>query len=237
MFPELEKFSGKPGLMANPIHEHELFHDGFEELTAYVANTKPAEYRWKGPGGMKSIIDSFSKPLTDHLYAEIDVFLALEGLDETGLRKIWAEAEKIAQQSSKLSEVIVRVHVSCRTRSDALSLQLLTCRDLAVRCLPSGAGMLGQDLRGRRGFPASAFRDALHGEVLVWCWERCVALSALRLLGQAATLGVRTGCEIVGRRMIMSRYCMPGLSRRLGLVSWIDGESWIRSRVIFSVRY
>ncbi|KAI1337119.1 hypothetical protein F5Y15DRAFT_408213 [Xylariaceae sp. FL0016] len=102
IFPEIEKFSGKPGLMSDPKHQHELFHDGMERLAAYSATAKPEEYRWEGQGGMKEIVDSFSKNLTDHLYAEIEVFLAMRDLDSDGLRKTWDQAEKIAQQTGNL---------------------------------------------------------------------------------------------------------------------------------------
>lgn len=108
IFPEIEKFSGKPGLMSDPKHQHELFHDGMEKLLAYSSPgaTKPQEYRWDGQGGMKAIIDSFSSRLTDHLYAEVDVFLTLNDLDSVGLKKVWDEGENIAKQSGNLAMLV-----------------------------------------------------------------------------------------------------------------------------------
>ncbi|KAK5988011.1 hypothetical protein PT974_12147 [Cladobotryum mycophilum] len=103
VFPEIEKFSGKPGLMDDPKHQHELFHGGMERLLAYASATKPEEYRWEGTGGMKEIIDSFSKQLTDHLYAEIDTFLGMGDLDGAKLKETWSRVEKIAQQSGNLA--------------------------------------------------------------------------------------------------------------------------------------
>ncbi|KAI0882619.1 uncharacterized protein GGS22DRAFT_169896 [Annulohypoxylon maeteangense] len=102
IFPEIEKFSGKPGLLDGPKNQHELFHGGIERLLAYASTTTPEEYRWEGVGGMKEIIDSFSKHLTDHLYAEIDVCLGMKALDSAGLKKTWDQAEKVAQQSGNL---------------------------------------------------------------------------------------------------------------------------------------
>ncbi|KAI0383580.1 hypothetical protein F5Y04DRAFT_278761 [Hypomontagnella monticulosa] len=96
LFPEIEKFSGKPGLMHDPKHEHELFHDGMEQLMTYTSTTKPQEYRWER---MKEIIDSFSEPLTNHLHAEIDVFLALKDVDSKGLAKIWSQGETLLKQT------------------------------------------------------------------------------------------------------------------------------------------
>ncbi|KAI2603747.1 hypothetical protein GGR54DRAFT_633623 [Hypoxylon sp. NC1633] len=102
IFPELSKFSGNPGLMDDPHHQHELFHGGMERLLAYSSATKPEEHRWEGPGGMKEIIDSFSKHLTDHLYAEIDVFLGLKDFDSLGLKKIWDQSEEVAKQTGNI---------------------------------------------------------------------------------------------------------------------------------------
>ncbi|KAK7744646.1 hypothetical protein SLS53_003533 [Cytospora paraplurivora] len=103
IFPEIEKFSGKPGFMDDPKHQHEAFHGGLERLLAYTQSTKPQDYHWDGPGGMKEIVDPFSEPLMHHLYAEIDVFLAMKDLDSTGLRKTWEKGEEIAKQSGNLS--------------------------------------------------------------------------------------------------------------------------------------
>lgn len=62
IFPEIEKFT-KAGFMHDPQHQHTLFHDGLERLLAYTKATtlQPQEYHWDGPGGMKEILDSFSK--------------------------------------------------------------------------------------------------------------------------------------------------------------------------------
>lgn len=106
IFPKIETFTGRPRLLDGPKHEHELFHDGLETLLEYASATTPDEYRWEGPSGMKAIIDSFSKPLADHLYAEIDVFLGMESFDSAGLKAIWAEAENLAKQTGNLGMLV-----------------------------------------------------------------------------------------------------------------------------------
>ena len=108
MFPGIDKFTGRQGFMDHLRHQHDLFHDGMEALQEYASNTKPDDYRWEGPGGMKAIIDSFSKHLVDHLYAEVDVFLGMTDVDGAELKKIWAEAEKIAQQQGNLAMLVSR---------------------------------------------------------------------------------------------------------------------------------
>lgn len=109
MFPGIEKLAGQPGLMDDPKHQHNLFHDGMEALLEYASVTMPENYRWEGPDGMKAILDSFSKHMTDHLYAEIDIFLGMENLDSDGLKEVWVEAETQAKASGNLS-VLVSYH-------------------------------------------------------------------------------------------------------------------------------
>lgn len=111
MFPDLKKFSGNPSLMDEAQHQHELFHDGLERLLAYCSTTKPEEYRWEGSGGMKEIIDSFSKHLTDHLYAEIDEFLNMKDLDDVGLRKTWDRAEDVAKQTGNIGMLVSPAYI------------------------------------------------------------------------------------------------------------------------------
>ncbi|KAL2108822.1 hypothetical protein VUR80DRAFT_3327 [Thermomyces stellatus] len=103
IFPEIERVSNRPGLMDDPKHQHELFHDGLEALLKYASDTPPGDYRWEHPGGMKAIIDSFSKHLTDHLYDEIDVLLGMSDVDSVELRDTWAKAEKIAKQTGNVA--------------------------------------------------------------------------------------------------------------------------------------
>lgn len=119
IFPDIEKFVGKPGFMDGPKLQHELFHDGLERLLKYVSITTPNEYRWEGRTGMKEIFDSFSKPLTDHLYAEIDVFLSMDHLNGAELKKTWTKAEDVAKQSGNLAMLVSR-------RSYVLRSQVLT---------------------------------------------------------------------------------------------------------------
>ncbi|KAK5632362.1 hypothetical protein RRF57_008076 [Xylaria bambusicola] len=102
IFPEMDKFSGKPGLMDEPRHQHELFQAGLTNLESYSINTKPEKFEWKGAQGMEHIIDSFSEDLTGHLYGEIEVLLTLSDLDSEEFKKTWLKAETIAKQSGNL---------------------------------------------------------------------------------------------------------------------------------------
>lgn len=110
IFPELDAFAGVPGLMDDPKHQHALFHDGLIKLLTYAETTQsdPKKYSWGGEGGMKAIIDEFSKPLIDHLYDEINVFLSLKNLDSEGLRKTVQRGDDAAKKHGSLSAILVR---------------------------------------------------------------------------------------------------------------------------------
>ncbi|KAI0146231.1 hypothetical protein GGR57DRAFT_290156 [Xylariaceae sp. FL1272] len=98
IFPEMTKFSGDPNLLEGPLHQHSLFQDGVDALLTYVTTTRPESYRWDG--GMRDVVDSFSKHLTDHLYDEIDTFLGLGHLDSEGYRKLWIGVHAAASESA-----------------------------------------------------------------------------------------------------------------------------------------
>lgn len=106
IFPEIEKFTGRPGMMEGPRDQHDLFHPGMDRLLAYAEATKPDAYRWSGEGGMDEIIQSFAKHLTDHLYAEIDVFLGMKDVDSAGLRNTWDRAETVAKQTGNIGMLV-----------------------------------------------------------------------------------------------------------------------------------
>ncbi|KAL2014834.1 hypothetical protein VTN00DRAFT_2359 [Thermoascus crustaceus] len=101
MFPDIEAFTGQPGIMDGPKGQHEEFTPGLDRLLRYAQEMPPEEYRWEGPGGMKEIIDGFAPSLTKHLYEEIDVFLGMGNLDSAGLRRCWDEAEEVAKAKGK----------------------------------------------------------------------------------------------------------------------------------------
>jgi hemerythrin-like domain-containing protein len=108
MFPLIEKLANQPGLMSNPKHQHEEFHDGLVKLQEYAVRCGKCveEYRWSD---MKGSIDSFAPSLIKHLTEEIDVVLDLEKTcDSEGLRKVWEEAEAVAKANGNLGMLVSR---------------------------------------------------------------------------------------------------------------------------------
>jgi hypothetical protein len=106
MFPEIESFTGIPGIMDGPRHQHEEFHDGLNHLLQYTEEKKPEDYRWEGEGSMKAIIDTFAQSLTKHLYEEINTILGLKDYESDGLRKCWNKAEEVAKGKGKLDMLV-----------------------------------------------------------------------------------------------------------------------------------
>ena len=110
LFPDIEKFAGKPGLMQHPTDQHHGFTPGLHKLQAYVQNTAPEKYRWEGDGGMKAIIDDFAPSMMQHLYDEIDTFLSLSWMDSKGLRECCNTAKKAAKAAGGL-DMLVSQHL------------------------------------------------------------------------------------------------------------------------------
>jgi hemerythrin-like domain-containing protein len=108
-FPEMNKASGNETLMEDPKNQHAVFHDGLDRLLEYTKATKPEDYRWEGPGGLKAIVDEIGQPLVDHLRDEIEHLLKLDFLNENELRKTWLKVEEMAKKAgdkSMLSDII-----------------------------------------------------------------------------------------------------------------------------------
>lgn len=133
IFPEMERLTGDSAVMDDPKHQHEQFHSGLEKLLAYASATSAEDYRWEGDRGMRSIMDSFSGELTDHLYAEINVLLGLEHVDSGELRKSWDKAEGVAKQTGNLG-MLVGQGVECTLLSHFLD-DLMSLLKLANSCL------------------------------------------------------------------------------------------------------
>lgn len=110
IFPELEKFTGKPSLMDTALHQHEAFQQGMHRLLTYSSTTEPEKYTWSSEGGMKEIIDSFSHELISHLNDEIETFLSFKDLDSGGLRACWDRGEDYAKKTGNISMMVSPSH-------------------------------------------------------------------------------------------------------------------------------
>jgi hemerythrin-like domain-containing protein len=151
IFPEIEKFSGKPSLLDDSKHQ-------YKRLLAYTQATNPQDYRWDGSEGMEKIIDSFSKDLIDHLHAEVEVFLAMKDLDSAGLSKTWDQGTAIAKKAANLSMLVscsVVIPEEWIDSNNNMLIYTLTMRStisslsyLELPTRPTKAGMSSRHYRG-----------------------------------------------------------------------------------------
>ena len=79
-FPSIEAISGIEGLMNQNVEQHRAFTPGFERFEEYCRTCPPAEYDGQK---LKSLVEGFAEPLTQHLYDEIDTLRALDKYDST----------------------------------------------------------------------------------------------------------------------------------------------------------
>lgn len=91
VFPRFEKASGLTGVMEENVKQHELFHDGVDELLSYATKTAPENYDGKE---VVRIIDGFGHVLREHLNDEIPTLLSLGRFDGKAIKEAWEEALK-----------------------------------------------------------------------------------------------------------------------------------------------
>lgn len=94
LFPSIEKFTKKPGLMEGNRQQHEVFTPGLNRFLEYAQNTTPKRYSFKT---LKEIVDNFAPPLLKHLVDEINTLLGLEEYDSKELMKLWLDTERVAK--------------------------------------------------------------------------------------------------------------------------------------------
>lgn len=80
VFPEIEKMTGVPGLMAANVSQHEAFSSGLHEYTEFLTKVQRQEEAYAGEK-LKGIIDSFMPVLRQHLSDEIETLLRLRDYD------------------------------------------------------------------------------------------------------------------------------------------------------------
>jgi len=106
-FPDIEKATGKKGIMAANVQQHEAFHDGLEAWGAYMKDlheNDPSKF-----SGTKcvALMDEFTVPLAQHLADEIPTLLSLSAygdkLDLVAMMK--KEGETVMASMSKTEQL------------------------------------------------------------------------------------------------------------------------------------
>ena len=79
LFPAIEEAANQPGLLAENLEGHKLFHDGLQELDKYLQSVaaEPSDF---SSARLLSLIDGFAPALHDHLASEIPTILNLRNI-------------------------------------------------------------------------------------------------------------------------------------------------------------
>ena len=104
LFPALAKLSDAAKvLVEGPVEQHAALHGGLVSLQQYITTSldHPENYRWDK---LRSVIDSFTPSLLDHLNTEPYLLLELErDCESAAVEKCMVETEKTAVNDVSLS--------------------------------------------------------------------------------------------------------------------------------------
>jgi hemerythrin-like domain-containing protein len=88
-FPDIEAATGKKGIMEVNVHQHEAFHDGLHAWGAWLNHLNDTDPSKFSATKCIELMDSFARPLSQHLADEIPTLLSLsvfgDSLDAKGL--------------------------------------------------------------------------------------------------------------------------------------------------------
>ncbi len=90
-FPTIEQISNAPGIMQHNIEQHRAFTPGFDLFQAYARTCPPKDYDGQK---LRSLIEAFAEPLTQHLHDEIETLRALDVYDSGRVRHAYQRLEK-----------------------------------------------------------------------------------------------------------------------------------------------
>ena len=90
-FPSIEEITNVPGLMARNVEQHQAFTPGFERFQEYVQTCRPPDYDGQK---LKTLVEGFAEPLTQHLYDEIETLRGLDKYDSKRIKQAYQRLEK-----------------------------------------------------------------------------------------------------------------------------------------------
>jgi hemerythrin-like domain-containing protein len=97
-FPDLEKLTGKVGIMDGNIEQHQAFEPGLIVVGKYATETLPQNYDAEH---LRAIIDSFAPILAEHLHDEIDTLMGLKEYPSASLMKAWQRSGDYAKSTGE----------------------------------------------------------------------------------------------------------------------------------------
>lgn len=108
-FPSIELISGVQGIMEQNIEQHRAFTPGFDLFHEYSRTCVPEDYDGRK---IRSLIEDFAEPLTQHLHDEIKTLRALDKYDSGRVRQAYQRLEKILMATDNVRRTLIdkRVH-------------------------------------------------------------------------------------------------------------------------------
>jgi hypothetical protein len=102
VFSQIETICGAPGIMQTNRDQHDAFHPGLDEYTAYLKGVVAGSDEYDG-ARLRRIIDGFMPVLTEHLHDEIET---LKGLRAHEDKTDWGKftEELVAEIMKKAAE-------------------------------------------------------------------------------------------------------------------------------------
>jgi hemerythrin-like domain-containing protein len=93
LFPDVEEYSGKKGLMEGNKNQHHEFYPGLHAFRDYCQHTKLEDFK---PDVLLQIMVDFAPIFRRHLTDEVQTLLELREYDSADLMRIWKKTEKHA---------------------------------------------------------------------------------------------------------------------------------------------
>jgi len=90
-FPSIELISDVKGIMERNIEQHRAFTPGFDLFQEYSRTCLPRDYDGRK---IRSLIEAFAEPLTQHLHDEIETLRGLDVYDSGRIRQAYQRLEK-----------------------------------------------------------------------------------------------------------------------------------------------
>ena len=99
-FPNIELITNSKGLMERNVEQHRAFTPGFDAFHEYSRTCRAEDYDGQK---LRSLIEAFAEPLTQHLHEEIDTLRALDRYDSGRIRQAYRRFEKLMMDTDNVS--------------------------------------------------------------------------------------------------------------------------------------
>lgn len=102
-FPHVEQIANVPGVMQQNVEQHRAFTPGFGRFQEYARACAPERFDGRE---VRSLIEAFAEPLTQHLHDEIDTLRALDVYDSERVRRAYQRLEKTLMATDNVRHTV-----------------------------------------------------------------------------------------------------------------------------------